>query len=128
MLSGPPAILERRSPAAWIEDRLERRLAQEKLPHGRGLDPRSTLLHHRQEVIEVGGDDRRLFQQQGLDLACRSALRIEIEGREAQVEALAQPDMLQLGRQLVEERIRREMREGILALIGLELFGQPAAR
>lgn len=58
----------------------------------------------------------------------RSTLRVEIEGREAQVEALTQPEMLQLGRQLVEEQIRREMREGILALVGRELFGQRAPR
>src|SRR5262245_27376585 len=53
---------------------------QEDLLHRRRLDAAQLLHRRRQEVVEIAEDDRRLVEQQTLDLARRRALRPEVEG------------------------------------------------
>src|SRR5436309_1277096 len=49
-----------RLPAQWLAD--EPRLSQVQVSHGARLDARNVLSRGRQEVVEVGEDDRRLVE------------------------------------------------------------------
>src|SRR5689334_20132830 len=77
---------------------LERRLVHEQVAHCRRLDAGCALLRRRQEVVEVGEQDRRFIEQQVLDLAGCRALRVQVQRCDVAVHQLVILGILEVRR------------------------------